>query len=161
MVLVGERSTKQSHDSITHDMVDGALEAVNGLHHMIENGIEELSGLLGVAFREQFHRALKVGKQHCNLLAFAFERSFRSQDLLSQVPRRVGLRRIETRCRKRDLLANRSTALGAKLGGRRQLGSTAGAHQCQVRTTLLAVLRPRATLVPALGTLHEKPSRAV
>ena len=49
MVLVGKRRPKQSHDSIAQDMVDGSLEAVNRLHHVVENGIEELPGFLRIA----------------------------------------------------------------------------------------------------------------
>lgn len=49
------------------------------------------------------------------------------------------------------------SALRAKLSGRGKLGSAVGAHRGQVRTALLAVLRPGAIFVPAFRTRHEKP----
>ena len=49
MVLVRERRTKQRHDPVAHDLVDRALVAVDGLHHVLENWVQELAGLLGIA----------------------------------------------------------------------------------------------------------------
>jgi hypothetical protein len=51
------------------------------------------------------------------------------------------------------------TALRAKLSGGGKLGSAVGAHRRQVRTALLAVLRPDAIFVPAFRTRHEKKSK--
>ena len=73
MILVGQRRAEQRHDAVAHDLVDGALVAVDGLHHAFEDGIEELARLLGVAVGEQLHRALEVGEEHGDLLALAFE----------------------------------------------------------------------------------------
>ena len=46
-------------------------------------GIEELPGLLGVAVGQQLHRALEVGKEHGDLLAFAFQGSLREVRIFS------------------------------------------------------------------------------
>jgi hypothetical protein len=46
---------------------------VDGLHHVLEHGIEQLARLLGVAIGEQFHRPLEIGEQHGDLLALAFQ----------------------------------------------------------------------------------------
>ena len=73
VVLVGERRAEERHDPVAHDLVDRALVAVDGLHHPLEDGIEELPRLLGVAVGEQLHRALEVGEEHRDLLALAFE----------------------------------------------------------------------------------------
>ena len=74
VVLVGERRAEERHDPVAHDLVDGALVAVDGLHHPLEHGVEELARLLGVAVGEQLHRALEVGEEHGDLLALALER---------------------------------------------------------------------------------------
>jgi hypothetical protein len=33
MILVGEERAERGHDAIAHDLVDGALVAVDGFHH--------------------------------------------------------------------------------------------------------------------------------
>jgi len=48
VVLVGQRRAEERHDAIAHDLVNRALVAVDRFDHMLENGIEELAGLLGV-----------------------------------------------------------------------------------------------------------------
>ena len=73
VVLVGERRAEERHDAVAHHLVDGALVAVDGLHHALEDGIEELARLLGVAVGEQLHRALEVGEEDGDLLALALE----------------------------------------------------------------------------------------
>ena len=52
VVLVGDRRAEQRHDPIAHDLVDGALVAVDRLHHPLEHGIEQLPRLLGIAVGE-------------------------------------------------------------------------------------------------------------
>ena len=74
MVLVGERGAEERHDPVAHDLVDGALVAVDGFHHALEHGVEELARLLGIAVGEQLHRALQVGEEHGDLLALALQR---------------------------------------------------------------------------------------
>ena len=96
VILVGDRRAEQRHDPVAHDLVDGALVAMDGLHHAFEHGIEELAGLLGVAVGEQLHRALEVGEEHGDLLALALEGALRGEDLLGEVLRRVGLRQPKT-----------------------------------------------------------------
>ena len=76
MVLVGHGRAEERHDPVAHDLVDGALVAVDGLHHPLEDRIEELPGLLGVAVGQQLHRALEVGEEDRDLLALAFEGAF-------------------------------------------------------------------------------------
>ena len=81
MILVGERRAEQRHDAVAHHLVDGALVAVDRLHHALEHRVEERARLLGVAVGEQLHRALEVGEQHRDLLALAFERALGGEDL--------------------------------------------------------------------------------
>ena len=92
VILVGQRRAEQRHDAVAHRPADGALVAVDGLHHALEDGVEELPRILGVAVVDQLGRALDVGEQDGDLLALAFESRFRREDLLGQVPRRVALR---------------------------------------------------------------------
>ena len=75
VVFVGDRRTEERHDPVAHDLVDGALVAVDGLHHQLEDRIENPAGLLRIAVGEQLHRALEVGEEHRDLLALAFERA--------------------------------------------------------------------------------------
>ena len=74
VILVGERGAEEGHDPVTHDLVHGTLVSVDGLHHPLEHGIEDVPGLLGIAIRDQLHRALQVREEHRHLLALAFER---------------------------------------------------------------------------------------
>jgi hypothetical protein len=56
-----------------------------------QHRVEELARLLRVAVGQQLHGAFEVGKQHGDLLAFAFEGSFGGEDFLGQVRGRVGV----------------------------------------------------------------------
>ena len=75
MVLVGHRRAEERHDPVAHDLVDGALVAVDRLHHPLEDGIEKLPCLLGVTIGKELHRALEVGEEHRDLLPLAFQRA--------------------------------------------------------------------------------------
>ena len=48
MVLVREGRAEQRHDAVAHHLIDGALVAVDRLHHAVEHWIEELPGFLRV-----------------------------------------------------------------------------------------------------------------
>ena len=52
VVLVGQGSAKQGHDTVAEDLVDGALEAVHGVHHVVDGRIEELLGGFGIEAAE-------------------------------------------------------------------------------------------------------------
>jgi hypothetical protein len=75
VILMGQRRAEQRHDAIAHDLVDGALVAVDGLHHPLEDGVEELARLLGVPVGEQLHRALQIGEEDRHLLTLALQRA--------------------------------------------------------------------------------------
>jgi hypothetical protein len=60
VILVGQRGAEEGHDAVAHHLVHGALVAVDGLHHQLENGIQELVRLLRIAVGEKLHRALQV-----------------------------------------------------------------------------------------------------
>ena len=70
-----------SSDPVAGRLVHGALEVMDGLHHVFEDGIEEFTRLLWVALGQQLHRTFEIGEEHRHLLAFAFERSPGVQDI--------------------------------------------------------------------------------
>ena len=55
VVLVGERRAEERHDSVAHDLVHGALVAVDGFHHVFKDGIEKLARLFWVTVGKQLH----------------------------------------------------------------------------------------------------------
>jgi hypothetical protein len=62
VVLVSDWGTEQGHDPIAHDLIERALVVMHGLHHPLEDGVQELPGLLRVPVGQQFHRALQIGR---------------------------------------------------------------------------------------------------
>ena len=111
VILVGQRRAEEGHDPVAHDLVHGALVAVDSFHHPLEDRIEQLPRLLGIAVGEQLHRALEISEEHGHLLPFAFERALGGQDSLGEVLGGIGPGRGERirRC------AERSGALAAEL----------------------------------------------
>jgi len=129
VILVGERRAEEGHDAVAHDLVDGPFVAVDGLHHPLEHGIEDLARLLGIAVGEQLHGALEVGEEHGDLLALALQRCLGRQDLLCEVARGVGLRGGEARLRGcPGLRLPRVTAFCAEPRVGRERGATARAR---------------------------------
>jgi hypothetical protein len=99
MVLVGEGRAEERHDPVAHHLVHRALVAVDRLHHVLEDGIEELSRLFGITVGEQLHGALEIGEEDGDLLALAFQSGLGGEDLLGQVLGGVGIRGGKFRCR--------------------------------------------------------------
>ena len=89
MVLMRQRR-KQGHDTITHDLVDGAFIAMHRLHHAFQHRVEELPGFFRIAVGQQLHGTSQVREQHGDVFAFAFERTTGGQNLLGQVLRCIG-----------------------------------------------------------------------
>jgi hypothetical protein len=75
VILVGQRRTEEGHDAVAHHLIHRAFIAVNRFHHPFEDRVEDPSCFLGIALGEQLHRALEVGEEDRDLLAFAFERA--------------------------------------------------------------------------------------
>ena len=154
VVLVGDRRPEERHDPVAHDLVHGALVAMDGLHHPLEDGVEELPGLLGVAVGEQLHRALEVGEENGHLLALALECGLRGENPFGQVFRCVNLWRGEPRL---GVMANgeRRGALSAELVARR-IGRATGRTDRRKRSgTLAAELHASGILSVAPGTAHQ------
>jgi hypothetical protein len=96
MVFMGNGRAEEGHNPIPHHLVDGALVAVHGLDHALQDRVQQLARLLGIAISQQLHRPLQVREQHRDLLAFAFQGGLRGQDLLGQVARGVVQRCMRT-----------------------------------------------------------------
>ena len=93
-----ENSTPYRFTSITaRNRSVGMLSIVYGWAdssaggHVLEDGIEDLARLLGIAVGEQLHRALEVGEEDGDLLALALERRARGEDLLGEVLGSIGI----------------------------------------------------------------------
>jgi hypothetical protein len=95
VILARDRSAKERHDPVAHHLVDGALVAVDGLHHVLEDRVEQFARFLRVAVGQQLHRALQIGEEDRHLLTLALKRRLRGEDPLGEVFRGVGLRRRE------------------------------------------------------------------
>ncbi len=145
MILMGDRRTEEGHDPVAHHLVDGALEAMDGLHHQFEDGIEDRARILRIAIGEQFHRTLEVGEENGDPFALSLQRCPGREDALGKMLRRVRLGRGELR------LAG---------GGRRGQRSPAAATKSLVALVGDAARRARgAEREPALTT--EAPALAI
>ena len=129
VVFLGERCAEESHDPGAHHLVDRFLVTVNSLHHVFEDGVEDLPRLLGVPVGQQLHGPLEISKQHCDLLALPFQGAFGCEDLLGEMPRSIG-------------------AWGAKFRGGHRGG---GVRLGQRMAALLAKLRAKPIRLPATG----------
>ena len=90
MVFVGNGRAKQGHNAIAEHLVHRALEAVHGVHHVVQRRVEELLGSFWVETANQFGGIFQVGKQHGDLLALAFQGTAGRENLLRKVGGRVG-----------------------------------------------------------------------
>ena len=55
VVLVGDGGAEEGHDAVAHDLIHCALVMVDGLHHVLEDGIQEVLRFLGVTVGQKFH----------------------------------------------------------------------------------------------------------
>ena len=69
VVLVGDRRPEDGHDPVAGELVDGPLEALDGVGEDREEALHDLAPLLGVVLLGEVHRPLHVGEQHGHLLA--------------------------------------------------------------------------------------------
>src|SRR6516225_3124162 len=151
VVLVGQWRPEERHDPIPCHLVDRALVAMDRLHHVLEDWVQELSGLLGIAVRQQLHRSLRVGEEDRDLLPLALERGLRRQDALRQMLGGIGNGgRNSVRVSVGKLPTTRPTeALTA-----RHLGSAVRTDPGEPCAALLAEPRPRGIRSLAPWTPH-------
>ena len=93
VIFVGQWRPEQGHDSVASHLADGALVAMDGVHHSFDHGVEQLVGLFRIAIGEHFQRTLEVGKENGDLLSLAFQRRAGDQNFLGEVLRRICLGR--------------------------------------------------------------------
>ena len=62
MVFLGEGRPEERHDPIPHYLVHRSLVVADGFHHALEDGVEELAGVLRISVGEQLHRGLQAGE---------------------------------------------------------------------------------------------------
>ena len=125
VILMGERRPEQRHDPVSHDLVHRPLVAVDGLHHVLKDRIQELAGLFGVAVGEQLHRAFEVGEEDGDLLALTFQGGARVEDARGEV-----LRSVRLGCRGRPGIgAGRMRAFRTELRSGREPGSASSARR--------------------------------
>jgi hypothetical protein len=87
---MGQGRAEEGHDPVAHHLVHGALVTMYRLHHVLEDGVEELARLLGIAVGQQLHGALEVGKEDGDLLSLALENALRAENLLREMPGMLG-----------------------------------------------------------------------
>src|SRR5262249_39237509 len=148
VILVGKRGSEERHDPVAHHLVDRALVAMDGLHHDLEDRIEDLARFLGIAVGEQLHGALQVGEEAGDLLALTIEGGPRGENALSQVFRGVDARGGETGRRWTRHWSDgkgRSTAV-AEPTSRLDLRATGRTDGPECRSALSAESRPFAVL---------------
>ena len=153
VVLMRQRRTEQRHDAVAHHLVDRSLVVMHRFHHPLENRIQNLPCLLGIAIREQLHRALQVGEQHRHLLALAFERGLRQENFFGEVLGGEALWSVQRlgSCG----LADGVGALGTEFRCRRYRRAATGTRKIKGRGTFLAELRAYAVFVLTAGALHD------
>src|SRR5437867_2925439 len=71
MVFVGDGGTKEGKDAIAGGLSHIALVAMDRVHHELQGGIDQAAGVFGVEVFDERHRALDVGKEGGDGLAFA------------------------------------------------------------------------------------------
>jgi hypothetical protein len=92
VILMRNGGTEQCHDAIAHNLIDSPFVAMHGRHHPFQHRIEELPCFLRIAIGQEFHGAFEVGKEHGDVLAFAFQGTAGRQNFLSKIGGRVGQR---------------------------------------------------------------------
>src|SRR5262245_17677087 len=157
MIFMRERCTEQRHDPVAHYLIDRALVAMDGFHHVFEHWVEKPARLLGIAISQQFHRPLHVGEQYSDLLPLTLEGFPRREDLVGEVLGRVTLGRRKARIVRNGRQG--TATLVAELRCGRPLTSTVGTGSRQWSTTLRAELRLNSVLVLAVWTFHCRPWR--
>ena len=73
VVFVGNGGTEQRHNAVAQHLIHRAFEAVYGVHHALQGRVQELLRGFGIETTDEFGGVLEVGKEHCDLLAFAFQ----------------------------------------------------------------------------------------
>ena len=158
VVFVGNGGTEQGHNAIAEHLVDGALEAVYGVHHVVDGGIEELLGGFRVEAPDEFRRVLEIGKQHRDLFALPGEGRTGRQDLVGEMGGRIGLGGRHAQLWGGGCGAQGRATATAELFPRLIRKSTRRTGQGQRRPALGTEPASGAILGVAMGALHTRAS---
>ena len=90
VVFMRQWGPEQRHDPVPEYLVHGAFVAVDRVHHGMQGGIEQLLSRLRIEISYQLRGALEIGKEHGDLLAFAFQGAARREDFLGQIGWGIG-----------------------------------------------------------------------
>src|SRR5713101_1680035 len=90
MVFGGDWGAKQGHNDVAQHLVDGALEAMHGVHHDVQGWVQEPPSLFWVKTLDQLRRAFDVGEEDRDLFTLAFQDMPGGQDLLGEMRRDRG-----------------------------------------------------------------------
>jgi hypothetical protein len=159
VVFVGDGGTEQGHNAIAKHLVDSALEAVHGVHHVVDGGVEELLGGFRVEAPDEFRRVLEVSKQHGDLLALAFKGGFGCQDFFREIDGGVAARWLGLRSQRRDAGGARGWYEGrATVATKLELGRIGkpalGTRSRQGRAALAAKLQAFGVLKATVRAAH-------
>jgi hypothetical protein len=146
VILVRDRRAKERHDAVAGELVDEALEALHTVRENLEKAVHDLRPLFRVELLGQLHRALHIGEQDRDLLAFAFQRGARGQDLVGEVFGSVSAWRGFCRrfaVYRASLTAKRRRALAAEVKSRRIFERAIWTGETERCSTFPAELHPR------------------
>ena len=85
IIFVGNRHPEEGYNAIAKHLVDGALIAVHGIHHMMDDRVQQWLGGFRIKALDESGGVFDVGEEDGDLLAFACEGAFGSQNLLGQM----------------------------------------------------------------------------
>jgi hypothetical protein len=94
VVFLGQGGAEQGHDPVPRELVDAPLDAMHLRQHQSKGAVEHLVQHLRINPLCQRRGSLQVGKAHCHMLALAFQGATGGEDLLGQILRGVGERRV-------------------------------------------------------------------
>ena len=152
VVFVGQRCAEQREDAVAHGLRHVALVAMDRVHHELERRVDDRARVFRVEVFDEGHRALDVGEQRGDRLAFAvdapasFERDLFGANAVGQMSRRrdrrrrYGSRPSGSRGLGRGM--ERGATLGAEFRPRRRCGPAIRAAAVERGAALDAELRP-------------------
>src|SRR5262249_53997570 len=124
VVLVRQGRAEECHDAVAHHLVDRPFIVMDGLHHPLENRVQQLPSFLRIPVGEELHRSFEVGEEHCDLFALAFQGGLRGEDLLSEMLRSVCFWRAESTWIGSSCITGGVSTLWTELRGRREFIAT-------------------------------------
>ena len=108
VVLVRDRRAEQRHEAVAQELIDGALVAMDLGQRAVEEAAQQRVHLVGAETLGERRRADDIAEEHGHRLALALQGAARREDLLDEMPGRVGLGRGGPACRLDRLAAGRT-----------------------------------------------------